>query len=291
MKVEKVINNNLVRSLDSRNQEILVMGSGLGFKKKPGDEIDSSKVEKVYHLDTQKEQQDMEIILARAPLEVLQAVNEIVAYGRNSLHTELSDGLTMSLADHISFALKRHREGLDLRNALLGELRSFYPHEFAIGQASLQIIQKYTGELLPEDEAGFIALHFINVTSQMNSMSETNEMMQLIRKILSLVEYDCQIQLDRGSMQYERFVTHLKYFSRRLFSEKEEDVTQTDPGLYQMIKTSYRKAYLCALKVGNLTRTEYEKQLSDEELIYLSIHINRLIDLYNKNNQKEKTGQ
>ena len=89
MKVEKVINNNLVRSLDSRNQEILVMGSGLGFKKKPGDEIDSSKVEKVYHLDTQKEQQDMEIILARAPLEVLQAVNEIVAYGRNSLHTEL----------------------------------------------------------------------------------------------------------------------------------------------------------------------------------------------------------
>lgn len=287
MKVEKVINNNLVRSRDSHNREILVMGSGLGFKKKPGDEIDSARVEKVYHLDTPGEQQDMEIILARAPLEVLQAVNEIVAYGKNSLHTELGDGLTLSLADHISFALTRYREGLVLQNALLGELRSFYPHEYSIGKTALQIIQKYTGELLPEDEAGFIALHFINVTSQMNSMSETNEMMQLIRKILSLVEYDCQIQLDRGSIAYERFVTHLKYFSRRLFSEKQEEVSQTDPGLYQMIKTSYRKAYLCALKVANLTRTEYGMQLSDEELIYLSIHINRLIDLFHKNNRKD----
>ncbi|WP_323088398.1 BglG family transcription antiterminator LicT [Allobaculum sp. JKK-2023] len=287
MNVEKVINNNLVRSRNLKGHEILVMGSGLGFKKKPGDEIDCLKVEKIYRLDTPKEQQDLELILARAPLEVLQAVNEIVAYGKNSLHTELSDGLTISLADHISFAVKRHREGLDLRNALLSELRSFYPHEYEIGKVSLQIIQKYTGELLPEDEAGFIALHFINVTSQMNSMSETNEMMQLIRKILSLVEYDCQIELNRKSIQYERFVTHLKYFSRRLFAEKQGEETKTDPGLYQMIKSSYKKAYLCALKVANLTMTEYGKKLSDEELIYLSIHINRLIDLFNQNNRND----
>ncbi len=280
LNVEKVINNNLVRSLDDRNREVLVMGCGLGFKKKPGDVIEESRIEKVYRLDSKQDQDAMETILARVPLEVLQAFNDIVAYGKLSLHTELSDGLMVNLADHISFALERHRQGLDLSNALLGEIRSFYPHEFDIGMQALDIIRKHTGARLPQDEAGFIALHFISVASQINSMAETNEMMQLIRKVLSLVEYDCQIQLDRNSLQYERFVTHLKYFSRRLFSAEMAESLETDPGLYQMIKSQYKKAYLCALKIADLVNKTYGKNLSNDEMVYLTIHINRLIELY-----------
>lgn len=34
MKVNKVINNNLVRSFDEKGNEVLVMGCGLGYKKK-----------------------------------------------------------------------------------------------------------------------------------------------------------------------------------------------------------------------------------------------------------------
>lgn len=283
MKVEKVINNNLVRSRDENQQEILVMGCGLGFKKKVDDEIDAEKVEKIYRLDTSKNQHDLEDVLAKIPLKVLQAVNDIIAYGKTSLHAELSDGLVLSLADHISFALKRYEQGLSFPNALLSELRSFYSQEFALGNSALVIIKNYTGIQLPEDEAGFIALHFINAVAQADSLAETYEMMRFIHKILTLVEYDCQIQLDRHSIQCERFVTHLKYFSRRLFIEKEA-LPDTDPGLHQMIKTQYKKAYLCALKIANLIKVEYEKQLDDDELIYLSIHINRLINLYNKKN-------
>ncbi len=186
----------------------------------------------------------------------------------------------VNLADHIAFALERHGKGLDLSNALLSEIRSFYPHEYEIGMKALDIIRKHTGSTLPRDEAGFIALHFISVASQINSMSETNEMMRLIRKVLSLVEYDCQIQLDRNSLQYERFVTHLKYFSRRLFSEQTSTALETDPGLYQMIKSQYKNAYLCALKVADLVRKEYGKTLNNDEMVYLTIHINRLIELY-----------
>ncbi len=280
MNVEKVINNNLVRSRDTRNREVLVMGCGLGFKKKPGDPIEEDRIEKVYRLDSRQDQDAMETILARVPLEVLQAFNDIVAYGKLSLHTELSDGLMVNLADHIAFALERHGQGLDLSNALLSEIRSFYPHEYEIGMKALEIIRKHTGSTLPRDEAGFIALHFISVASQINSMSETNEMMRLIRKVLSLVEYDCPIQLDRNSLQYERFVTHLKYFSRRLFSEQTSTALETDPGLYQMIKSQYKKAYLCALKVADLVRKEYGKTLNNDEMVYLTIHINRLIELY-----------
>ncbi|WP_278287246.1 CAT RNA binding domain-containing protein [Cellulosilyticum ruminicola] len=53
MKVVKVINNNLIKSVDEKNNEILVMGCGLGFKKVAGDEIDESLIEKVYTCNEQ----------------------------------------------------------------------------------------------------------------------------------------------------------------------------------------------------------------------------------------------
>lgn len=44
MKVEKIINNNIVRSTNDVGQEVLVMGCGIGFKKVVGDVIDQSKL-------------------------------------------------------------------------------------------------------------------------------------------------------------------------------------------------------------------------------------------------------
>ena len=40
MKIFKVINNNIVITLDQNNQEIILMGRGLGFKQRPGNNID-----------------------------------------------------------------------------------------------------------------------------------------------------------------------------------------------------------------------------------------------------------
>ena len=46
MKIDKIINNNLVRAFEN-NKEIIVMGCGLGYKKKIGEIIDEKKIEKV----------------------------------------------------------------------------------------------------------------------------------------------------------------------------------------------------------------------------------------------------
>lgn len=46
MEIKKVINNNLVKSFNDKNQEVLVMGCGIGFKKLAGDIIDETKIEK-----------------------------------------------------------------------------------------------------------------------------------------------------------------------------------------------------------------------------------------------------
>ena len=67
MQVDKVINNNLIRSHDEKGQEVLVMGCGIGFKKKPGEYIDDGKVEKVYVLQKEERQAHGGTVFFHAP--------------------------------------------------------------------------------------------------------------------------------------------------------------------------------------------------------------------------------
>lgn len=48
MKIDKVYNNNVVLAKGDNEEEIIVMGRGLGFQKKSGDKIDSTLVEKTF---------------------------------------------------------------------------------------------------------------------------------------------------------------------------------------------------------------------------------------------------
>ena len=180
MQVDKVINNNLIRTHDEKGQEVLVMGCGIGFKKKPGEYIDDGKVEKVYVLQKEK-RQHMEELFSSMPLECIQATNEIVEYATISLGRQLSNYLYLNLCDHIHFAIQRSKGGIPIQNALLAEIKRFYNHEYQIGMESLNIIERKTGVLLPEDEAGFIAMHLVNASMDFRDMGHTQEMMKITR--------------------------------------------------------------------------------------------------------------
>lgn len=282
MKVEKVINNNIIRSLDDQNNEVLVMGSGLGFKKKPGDPVDMEKIEKIYQLKDSRQRKSLEDVLSNIPLEVIQAVNDIVDYGTLSMGVKLNDSIVIALADHIHFAAQRTKQGIFVPNALQHEIRRFYPGEYAAGMEALRIIEKRLDLQMPEDEAGFIALHFVNATSEGQSMADTRQMTEMIQNILQVLKYQCNLEFDTSSLAYERFITHLKYFSRRLFSPVSQEEPPVDVGLYQMIKTQYKNAYLHVLKIGTMIAAQYGKHLSDDEMVYLTIHVNRLMNLPKK---------
>lgn len=163
MKVEKIINNNLVRSYNENGIEVLIMGCGLGFKKQVGDEIDASKIEKIYSIKD-KNVDHMEDLLKKIPLEVIQVANEIIDYANISLDKKLNDNIYLSLTDHIYFAIERLKNGIPIHNGLLLEIKRFYNHEYLIGKEALSIIHKRLNITLPIDEAGFIAFHLVNAS-------------------------------------------------------------------------------------------------------------------------------
>lgn len=173
MKIDKVINNNLIRAFDKNNKEVLVMGCGLGFKKKIGEEIDSDKIEKVYYLEDANSTNKLVSLLSEIPLEVIQACNEIISYAKYSLGKKINDNIYISLTDHINFALERAKQGVDFKNALIWEIKRFYNHEFLIGKEALTIIKKRLDIMLSEDEAASIALHIVNAQRRIVKLSAT----------------------------------------------------------------------------------------------------------------------
>ena len=274
MKVVKVINNNLIKSFDSNNNEILVMGCGLGFKKLPGDEIDESLIERTYTCNDKSNSNQLIKLLEKIPLEHIQVTNQIISFAKVSLGKKLNKNVYITLADHINFALERQKDGVVIKNALLWEIKKFYNHEFLVGKEALNIIQNKLGVTLPEDEAGFIALHLVNALMDDISMQKTTDMTKMIEKIVNIIKYHFNLELDEYSIHYERFITHLKFFAQRIFSET--IISDQDEQFIEVLKKQYRKEYECTLKVRDFIKKEYGCELTEDEMIYLTIHIKRI---------------
>ena len=275
MFVNKVINNNVV-SIIENNIEKIVMGRGLGFKKKTGDQIDGSKIEKVFVIhDDSMAHKFMELV-EDIPLDHMLAADKIISYAKETLGKKLSDLLYISLTDHIYAAIQRSKEGIFVKNALLWDIKRFYPDEFRIGIYGLDYINSKFNTKLPEDEAGFIALHIVNAEEEGGSFQELIEISTLMREIENIVKYEFNMEFDEDSVYYFRFLTHLKFFAKRVIEKKTYD-DNIEEDLFDLIRNKYRNSYKCVNKIKDFLLKSYDYYLSDEEKMYLTIHIERVI--------------
>ena len=162
MNIHKVINNNVISAFDEQNQEIVIMGRGIGFKAKSGDVIDESKIEKVFHMENHSMSKKFQDMLSDMPMEYMKISNDIIAYAKDSYDMKLNQSIYLALTDHINFAVQRYHKGVQLENALLGELKQAYDQEYKVGEYAIGLLKEQLGVKFSEHEAGFIALHFVN---------------------------------------------------------------------------------------------------------------------------------
>ena len=131
---------------------------------------------------------------------------------------------------------------------------------------------------LPDDEAGFIALHIVN--SQMDGndkeIKRTYKITKVIQEISNIVKYNFKITFNEDSVYYYRFISHLKFFADRLFTEKTFNDENNDD-LFEIIKNKYKSSYECVEKISKFINEKYDYTVSDEEKLYLTIHIERVV--------------
>ena len=272
MNIAKILNNNVVVILDEQGREQVVMGRGLGFQKQVGEPLEKEKIEKVFALQSDELVARLGELLSQIPLEVMTTCDRIIELSRQRLG-KLQDSLYITLTDHCHFAIERQKKGMAIRNVLLWEIKRLYPKEFLLGQEALAIIDKRLNVQLAEDEAGFIALHL--VTAQLNSeMPEVMHVTRVMQEILQIVKYQLRFEYDEDSLSYQRFVTHLKFFAQRMLSRNV--VADDDATLHAAVKDNYPRAWKCAEKISHHLVTEYQRELTTEEIMFLAIHIERV---------------
>lgn len=273
MKIEKIINNNVISAFDKNDREVVIMGKGIGFKAHPGDTVDRSKAEKIFRIENRTQAKQFQELLENMPLEHIQVSADIIAYARKNLNLKLSQTIYVTLTDHINFAIERYRQGIYLNNALLWEIKRFYHQEYLLGKYAVEQINKRLDMQFGEDEAGFIALHFVNAEYD-TSIRDTFAMTKMIHEILDIVKEEFQIPFDEDSLHYERFVTHLKFLVQRLY--RNEMLKDEDTEFAQLVQMKYPREYACARKISAYIEAEQGEKISAEEIMFLAIHIRRV---------------
>ena len=276
--IEKVINNNIISAYEKSGAEVIVMGRGIGFKKKQGEVVPADQISKIFRIKSRTLTEQFKELLANMPLERVRISDEIISHAKDHLKLKLNQSIYVTLTDHINFAIERVSQGLEPQNALLWEIKRFYPQEFQLGIYALELIHDRLGILLPEDEAGFIALHFVNAEYG-TDIRDAVKFPDQMQAIVDIVERELGILLDESSLHYERFMTHIKFLIQRIY--RKELLSSEDRELSLMMQRKYPREYQCSVKVAEYIMQATGCRLSEEEIMYLSVHIRRVstIDL------------
>lgn len=269
MRVIKSINNNVAHCLDSKGREVIVFGKGIGFFKSEED-IPLNRINRTFY-----NVKDTDFgVLRTIPTVVINTAIYIIDMVSDELNITYPSSTAISLADHLQFAIERKEQNIYLPQPIIQDIRQLYPAEMEMALKSLKIIEKMTGVKLPRQEAGTIAMHLINDRLNVVDKSQVNTV-ELTEKCTRIIERFFDIRIDRESFNYSRFVIHLDYLIRRLMDDYQ--IESENKNLCEEMKTSYPDAFNCAEKICNFLSTYLSKYIYDEEVLYLAIHINRLL--------------
>ncbi len=276
MIIQRILTNNALITLDDEGKEQIVCGKGIGYKKHIGDEIEQAMINKVFILARSTLTKQLEQLLCDIPLEYIETANKIIEMARVDLGKKMNDSLLISLSDHLYATMQRFLDGVNISNGLLWDIKQFYEEEFEIGCKSLELIEETFKVCLPEAEAAYIALHLVNAEMDDSSMEEVYNITKVIQDITNIVKYYFSIDFDTKSAYYYRFITHLKFFARRLFT-KNQYQNDDDLDFLDVVKVKYETSYKCVCKIGTFLEKKYQYTLSDEEKLYLTIHVQRAV--------------
>ncbi|WP_431086616.1 BglG family transcription antiterminator LicT [Paenibacillus sp. 8b26] len=274
MNLKKVLNNNAVIAMKD-DQEVIIIGRGIAYGRSIGDVLDDRLIDKIFTLEDKDVMNKFKSLIVDMPIEYMKITEEIIAYAKVKLGKKINDSIYIHLTDHIHFAIERYNMGLPINNGLLWETKQLYKEEYEIGLEALNMICEQFGVLLPEDEAGFFALHIVN--AELNEeMPVVRKMTKVMQEILTIVRYHFRIEFDEDSLLFYRFITHLKFFAQRLVKGNHYNSSSVK-NLYDVVKEQFPEEFKCAQKIKKFIESSYTYPLMDEEILYLTIHIQRVV--------------
>jgi transcriptional antiterminator len=274
--VIKVLNNNVLIGEHYSKGEVVVIGSGIGFNCKKNDKLSTDFVEKMFVLTDEKERASYLKLLPHIEEQTQAVIINVIDLIKNQIETPLNEHIHVALTDHMLFAITRIRNGMEMRNPFLMETKALYPKEYTIAKEVVEYINSNLNIQLPDGEAGFIALHIHSAITEKN-LSEINQHSQLITQLITMVEDQFGISIDKQSIDYMRLVRHIRFTIERVKSG--EFVTEPEK-IADLLKNEYPICYNLSWKLIKVMQQALQKTIYDAEAVYLTMHLQRLQNKY-----------
>lgn len=272
MRAIKSINNNTAICVDGAGRELIATGKGIGFGEMPR-EVSLEDVQRTFYGIDPK----YLAFIEEVDPEVLEFSAQLASLATQQLSYELSPNLPITLADHIQFALKRAREHVLVPMPLWHEVEGAHPVEYRLGEMAVSGLQKTFGVIMQRQEAAGIALSIVNAAVSASPRATRNEHREetLFRRIAQTIEAMMGAKIDTASFAYTRFVSHIRYLLERLETGTPFETENAE--LYESLSGQYPEATACAREVAAIIGDAYDAELSDEEVLYLILHITRVV--------------
>ena len=271
MKIVRSLNNNAVAALGQDGREVVLVGPGMGFGRKPGDQVDEAQASKVYSLTTDLQSRLLELLEDIDPVH-FDVTEAIVSHAR-ACGLSLKDQVLVSLADHIAFAIERLNNGTQIPFLMLSEVRMSYPREFEVAEWGRRLVNQRCGIELPEDETAYIALQLVNASLD---QPDAYRIMQCMTGILRIVEQDLGAALDERSLDTMRLITHVRFLVQRVFGQLQWDDNKGIDGLRDYLLAQNPGHAACADHIRAYLKDEYGYELQRNEEAYLLVHLGRI---------------
>lgn len=270
MKIIKKINNNVAVCVDNDGNELIAFGKGIGFPNMPYELNDLKKIERTFYGISRENF----VLLEQIGKEYFDAAATIVDYAGKKISGELNPNIVFTLADHINFAIERTRKGMYIKMPYAGNFQVMYPMEMEIAHEARAYLNNRFKVRLSRDEEVSIAMHLINGETFDQNNEEFSDKEAIIEKVSEIIEKENGLIIDRKGFSYSRFLTHLEYLLNRrndVSAEHSDNIK-----LFEMLKSDYPQSYVCVQKISAYFAEELNWNLSEDEQLYLMLHVNRL---------------
>lgn len=267
--ITKVFNNNVILVRDNGTEKIIVK-IGIGFGKKFGQTIEAGiEVDKIFSIESEENKNNLKEVIHRVDSKFFALCEEVIVQISKELGEELNENIHISLVDHLSFAIKRLKKNEVTDNPFLVEIKTLYKKEYKLAQNVSKKISEEVGVDIPDGEVGLIALHIHSARNEGN-LSNTIKYGYLSNKIIEDVESKLNKEISRDSLDYARFITHIRFAIERIITN-----SQLTNELAGAIEKQYPLSYSIAIDASKIIEKELGIEMINDEVAYLAMHIER----------------
>ena len=281
MMVVKKINNNVAICRDGSQRELIAFGRGIGFPPTPYELTDLSRIDRTFYNVNSK----YIPLLADIPPEIVQFTADQMLALQDELPYETSSNLVLTLADHIAFAIERAGRGIYVQMPSIYEMELNYPAEVQAGRKIVAALRQKLKIKLPKGEVQGIAMHLINAQDKaldgtVPGLEEQYD--EILDRITFIIEEELGIHVRRNTFNYARFATHVQYLLKRVLEQKHIDSENLQ--MYQSMREEYPDISACVDKIARCLADVWSAELTEEERLYLILHVNRVCSKENSDN-------